>query len=40
VQNGLALLSLDFYVVDIVEGLVVLAALLADSALRRRMVTA
>jgi D-xylose transport system permease protein len=39
VQNGLALLSLDFYVVDIVEGLVVLAALLADSALRHRMVS-
>jgi D-xylose transport system permease protein len=38
VQNGLALLSLDFYVVDIVEGLVVLAALLADSAMRRRLV--
>jgi D-xylose transport system permease protein len=40
VQNGLALLSLDFYVVDIALGLVVLAALLADSAIRRRLVSA
>jgi D-xylose transport system permease protein len=39
VQNGLALLSLSFYVVYIVEGLVVLLALLADAAVRRRLVT-
>lgn len=39
VQNGLALLSLNFYVVDIVQGLVVLAALLADGVLRRKLVT-
>jgi D-xylose transport system permease protein len=38
VQNGLALLSLSFYVVYIVEGLVVLVALLADAAVRRRLV--
>jgi D-xylose transport system permease protein len=36
VQNGLALLSLPFYVIDIVEGLVVLTALLADALIRRK----
>jgi D-xylose transport system permease protein len=39
VQNGLALLNLDFYVVDIALGLVVLVALLADGVIRRRLVT-
>lgn len=38
VQNGLALLSLPFYVIDIVEGLVVLIALLADALIRRRYI--
>jgi D-xylose transport system permease protein len=38
VGNGLNLMSLSFYAVYIVEGLVVLAALLADAALRRRLV--
>lgn len=37
VGNGLNLMSLSFYAVYIVEGLVVLAALLADGALRRRL---
>ena len=39
VGNGLNLLSLSFYAVYIVEGLVVLAALLTDAALRRRLVS-
>jgi D-xylose transport system permease protein len=39
VGNGLNLMSLSFYAVYIVEGLVVLAALLTDAALRRRLVT-
>lgn len=38
VGNGLNLMSLSFYAVYIVEGLVVLAALLTDAALRRRLV--
>lgn len=38
VSNGLNLMSLSFYAVYIVEGLVVLAALLADAAVRRRLV--
>jgi D-xylose transport system permease protein len=37
VGNGLNLMSLSFYAVYIVEGLVVLAALLTDAALRRRL---
>jgi D-xylose transport system permease protein len=37
VGNGLNLMSLSFYAVFIVEGLVVLAALLTDAALRRRL---
>ncbi|PCJ85609.1 MAG: hypothetical protein COA52_16055 [Hyphomicrobiales bacterium] len=37
VANGLNLMSLNFYAVYIVEGLVVLAALLTDAALRRRL---
>jgi D-xylose transport system permease protein len=37
VGNGLNLMSLRFYAVYIVEGLVVLAALLTDAALRRRL---
>jgi len=37
VANGLNLMSLRFYAVYIVEGLVVLAALLTDAALRRRL---
>ena len=39
VGNGLNLMSLSFYAVYIVEGLVVLAALLTDAALRRRLVS-
>jgi ribose/xylose/arabinose/galactoside ABC-type transport system permease subunit len=39
VGNGLNLMSLSFYAVYIVEGLVVLAALLTDAALRRRLST-
>jgi D-xylose transport system permease protein len=39
VGNGLNLMSLSFYAVFIVEGLVVLAALLTDAALRRRLIT-
>jgi D-xylose transport system permease protein len=39
VGNGLNLMSLSFYAVYIVEGLVVLAALLTDAALRRRLAT-
>jgi ribose/xylose/arabinose/galactoside ABC-type transport system permease subunit len=38
VQNGLALLQLQFYVVYIAQGGVVLFALLADSAIRHRLV--
>ena len=38
VQNGLALLQLQFYVVYIAQGGVVLFALLADSAIRYRLV--
>jgi D-xylose transport system permease protein len=38
VQNGLALLQLQFYVVYIAQGGVVLFALLADSAIRSRLV--
>lgn len=37
VGNGLNLMSLSFYAVYIVEGLVVLAALLTDAGLRRRL---
>jgi len=37
VGNGLNLMSLSFYAVYIVEGLVVLLALLADGAVRRRL---
>jgi D-xylose transport system permease protein len=37
VGNGLNLMSLSFYAVYIVEGLVVLIALLADGAVRRRL---
>lgn len=37
VGNGLNLMSLSFYAVYIVEGLVVLTALLADAGLRRRL---
>jgi ribose/xylose/arabinose/galactoside ABC-type transport system permease subunit len=37
VQNGLALMSLDFYVVDIALGTVVLAALFAEGQIRRRL---
>jgi D-xylose transport system permease protein len=39
VGNGLNLMSLSFYAVYMVEGLVVLAALLTDAALRRRLST-
>lgn len=39
VENGLALLNLNYYVVDIAEGGVVLLALLADSAFRRKLVS-
>lgn len=39
VGNGLNLMSLPFYAVYVVEGLVVLAALLTDAALRRRLVS-
>jgi D-xylose transport system permease protein len=37
VQNGLNLMNLNFYAVDIVEGIVVLAALIIDSVLRERV---
>jgi D-xylose transport system permease protein len=37
VQNGLALMSLDFYVLDIALGGVVLLALFADSQIRQRL---
>ena len=37
IGNGLHFMSLSFYAVYIVEGLVVLAALLTDAALRRRL---
>lgn len=37
VQNGLALLSFNYYAVDVVEGVVVLGALLVDGGLRRRL---
>lgn len=39
VQNGLALLNLEFYVVYIAQGAVVLLALLADSAIRHRLLS-
>jgi D-xylose transport system permease protein len=37
VQNGLNLMNLNFYAIDIVEGIVVLAALIIDAVLRERV---